>query len=786
MDNVSATNQSLPNPTSMLKRETLLIAGMDCADCAKTLEQGLAAMPGVETASVNLIGGRANVAYDPSQVNHAALVHQVQELGYSVNERLDRMRFRVEGMDCMDCARTVERVVCELPGVQSASVNFGAAILDVNGNQPDPLAVQRALDAAGYRARLEGELARASLVKSRRLPERRVILTAAGALLLALGYLMTLLAVPSLVPVAFFAAAIATGYPTVRAAWQALRVRRIDMNVLMTIAVVGAAAIGAWEEGAMTYVLFMLGTTLQAATLDRARQAVRALAELTPDEASVLRDGDEVRLPIEQVSVGETVRIRPGERVGVDGQVLRGRSTLNQSAITGESIPVEVEPGAPVYAGSLNGTGALEVEVTEPATNNTLARIGALIEGAQAQRSPVEAFIDRFAAWYTPLVVVGAALIAVVPPLFFGQSFVTWFYRALVLLVIACPCALVIATPVAVVAALGNAMRKGVILKGGMALERLAAMRALAFDKTGTLTRSRPSLTDILPVDDSSPDDMLTIAASLEASSEHPLGHSIVAAARERGLTLVPVEDFHTEPGLGVSGTIAGKRYILGGPRLMAERKIFLHKAQPLMKPLTIDGKMVLLLATDRKPVAVLGLADLMRHNAPAVVKDLRATGIEHIALLSGDSPAVVQAVADATGVDTVRAGLMPGDKVTAMQELNTHWDHVGMVGDGVNDAPAMAAASVGIAMGASGTDVALETADVVLMGDDLSRLPWVIKLARSTHGLIRENIAIALVSKAIFLTLGALGIANLWVAVFADMGISLIVTFNALRLLRK
>lgn len=769
-----------------IRRITVPVEGMDCADCARTVEQGLVNISGVKSASVNLINARADIAYDPAQTGRNAFVSRIEELGYSVPQQSadgsGSLRFRIEGMDCGDCARTVEKLVANLPGVEAAQVNFGAALLEVHGSGIRAGSIEGAVESAGFRA---APLGGTSAPQKRRFTLHQ-ILTLAGTLLLAAGYLAIVLGAPHLVSTALFAAAIATGFPTARAALAALRVRRIDMNVLMTLAVVGAAVLGAWEEGAMTYVLYMIGTTLQAATIDRARQAIGALAKLVPDQATVLRGDREERVPLDSIAAGELVRIRPGERIGVDGFVERGRSSLNQAAVTGESIPVAAEPGSRVFAGSINGNGALEVRVSTPASDNTLARISAMVESAQAQRAPAQEFVDRFAARYTPLVVAGAALVATVPPLLFAQPFTDWFYRALVLLVIACPCALVIATPVAVVSALGNATRRGVLLRGGVALERLASLKALAFDKTGTLTRSRLTVTDILPVDGSSEEEVLALAAALEQSSEHPIGRTIVAAARERNLALAAVEDFQMQPGQGVRGSLGGKRYLLGGPRMMGEERILLHKAQPLMKPLTVQGKMVLLLAADRKPIAVFGLADLMRHNTPEVIQQLKQSGIRHIALLSGDSPAVAGAIAEAARVDEMRAGLLPADKVTALQELKARWHEVGMVGDGVNDAPALAAATTGIAMGMSGTDVALETADIVLMGDDLSKLPWAIRLARSTTALMRQNITIALVSKAVFLVLGAAGIANLWVAVFADMGVSLLVTLNALRLMRK
>ena len=556
--------------------------------------------------------------------------------------------------------------------------------------------------------------------------------------------------------------------------------------MLMTIAVIGAALLGEGLEAATVGVLFSLGEALERATMDRARQSIRSLMALAPAEAIVRQGDHERRVPAGEVAPGDVVIVRPGERLPVDGVVVAGASAVNQAPVTGESIPVDVASGASVFAGTINGQGVLDVRATRKAGDSTIARIIRMVEAAQAQRAPSQRFVDTFAMYYTPAVIAIAVAVALLPPLLAGGDWAGWFYRALVLLVIACPCALVISTPVSIVAAISAAARSGVLIKGGAHLEAAGSLRALAFDKTGTLTVGRPRVVTVEPFDGRAPDDLLALAAAVERYSEHPLGAAIVAAARERGLpsnghvaTAVAATT-----GRGISATIDGRAVRIGARELLAND---LDPAvEQRLAALEEAGQTAVLVEEDGVLAGVIGLADEVRPEARAAVAAIERAGIRETVMLTGDRPAVAHAIAREAGVDDVRAGLLPGDKVAAVEELLERHGRVGMVGDGVNDAPALARATVGIAMGAAGADTALETADIALMGDDLGKLAFTIRLSRSAKRVIAQNIGFALAIKAAFLLLAIGGTVTLWEAVFADVGASLIVTLNGMRLLRQ
>ncbi len=617
--------------------------------------------------------------------------------------------------------------------------------------------------------------------------EARRMLVSGG--LLAGGWLAGLLApaVPG-AAVAFYALAIAAGgYPTARKGLRALRRGRITFNVLMTVAVAGAALIGEWREGAVVAFLYNASEALEAHAMDRARGALRALVDLAPKLARVRRDGREETIPAEAVVPGDLVIVRPGERIAVDGRVVGGASAVNQAPITGESVPVEKGPGDEVFAGSLNEEGVLEVEATRPCTDTTLARIIHLVEDAQSRRAPVQRFVDAFARWYTPAIVALAAGVALAPPLFLGQPWDRWLYEGLALLVVGCPCALVVSTPVALVSAIGGAARHGVLIKGGMHLETAGRLRAVAFDKTGTLTEGRPAVTDVIRLTDDGGACPLCLAGGLERFSEHPLARAIVAAAEaaEHECYSPPdVADFRAIPGKGAGAVIDGRRYYIGNPRLFAELGVDTGQAAEIVDRLQAEGKTAMLLGTERELVAVFAVADALRPDGVAVLRELARAGVAHAVMLTGDNARTAESVARQAGIAEFRAELLPEDKVAAVRELRERYGTVAMVGDGVNDAPALAAASLGIAMGRGGTDVALETADVVLMGDDLSRLPYLVRLARAALGVIRQNIAFSLLIKLVAVAAVVPGWLTLWLAILADMGATVLVTLNAARLL--
>ena len=685
---------------------------------------------------------------------------------------------RVEGMDCASCAATVEKRVGQLPGVHRAVVNFAAGRLDA---EHDPgLAVEeieKAVRDAGYGVQGAQEVERPPFWRT-----PRAISVFASALLFLLGLVLGLAGVSEVASVAAYLAAIVVGgVPIFRAALAGLHARHMDMNVLMSAATVGAVGIGEWAEAASVVVLFAAGNALQVYAIDRTREAVRALARLAPDEVLVRRGGSERLVGAGEVGVGETVIVRPGERLALDGEVVEGRTTVDESPVTGESTPVEKGPGDPVYSGSLNGGGGVLVRVLREASDSTLQRIARLVEEAQATKAPAEQFVDRFSRLYTPIVVAVAIVLAVVPPLL-GGEFGTWFYRALALLIIACPCALVISTPVTVVSGIGAASRRGILIKGGAALEAAGRLKALAFDKTGTLTEGRPVVSRVVPLDGRDEAEVLRLAAALERRSEHPLAHAILTAAD--GADLPPVADFRSIAGRGAEGEVDGNGYLIGSSRLFTERGIDLDGAMEALDVVERAGETPVILGSEEVVLAVLGIADAVRPDARTTLDALREAGVGELVMLTGDAEAPARRIAEELGV-SYRARLLPEQKVEAVRDLVSEHGDVGMVGDGVNDAPALAASSVGFAMGAAGTDVALETADVALMQDDLPKLAEAVRLSRSAEGIIKQNVAVSILIKGLFVLLAPFGLVALWLAVLADMGTSIAVTLNGLRLFR-
>ena len=669
-----------------------------------------------------------------------------------------------------------------LPGVTRAALNFAASTLTVEGRFDPRAVIREAVAHDGVVARPEGAPSEGPPSWIRRANALRAALAGLGLLA---GWAAGWAGAPARVSVPLFAATILVGgYATIRRGLRALPRLQFDMNVMMTGAVMGAAAIGQWEEGAAVAFLYAVSNSLEAYTMDRARRSLRALVDLAPREARVRRDGAERVVPAEALRVRDLLLVYPGEKIAADGVVRGGASAVDQSPITGESLPADKVPGDPVYAGTLNGHGALEVEVTRPVADTTLARIIHLVEEAQAQRAPAQQFVDRFARYYTPAVLALAVGLAVGPPLLLGSHWGAWVYRGLALLVVSCPCALVVSTPVSIVSAIANAARRGVLIKGGAYLEELGRLRAVALDKTGTVTQGRPAVTDVLPADGTTADRLLALAAAVEARSEHPLARAIVEAAHRRGLALPEARDLTALPGKGARASVEGRTLYVGNARLFGELGQASTPAFRAAAGLAAQGKTAMLVGGLGGSLGVIAIADSLRAQSRAAVAGMREAGIAHVSLLTGDNAATARAMATALGADEVRADLLPEQKVAAVRELRARFGNVAMVGDGVNDAPALAAASVGVAMGAAGSDVALETADVALMADDLGRLPFLMRLGRSTLRVIRQNIALALLIKAVAIAAVFPGWLTLWLAVLGDMGASVLVTANGMRLL--
>jgi Cd2+/Zn2+-exporting ATPase len=609
-------------------------------------------------------------------------------------------------------------------------------------------------------------------------------LTAIAASLAVAGCALGMLIEPAWWIEALLIAAATVGsvFPAQRAL-QSLKRRSLDINVLMVIAVVGAMFIGEYEEAAMVVTLFAAAQWLEAQSLDRARKAIGQLIGLAPSDVLVRDDAGERLINIDRVDPGTLMIVRPGEKFALDGIVRSGHSDVNQAPITGESLPVEKTEGDEVFAGTINGHGALTVAVTRRRHDTTLARIVNLVESAQAKRAPLQQFIDRFAAWYTPAIVALALLVAAVPLVVPGESADTWVYRALVLLVVSCPCALVISTPVSIVSALAGAARQGVLVKGGIHLERLAGVRVVAFDKTGTVTTGHLTLDAIRPLGANSADDVVAAAASVESQSEHPIAAAILAGARSRQVTLSTPSSVRALPGLGVEGQIGNAQIVCGTPRLFASRGTLDIDAAVVAQELASRGMSPVIVWRGGETLGVLGVTDRPKSDAARVVSDLRAQGVSRVAMLTGDHDAAARATGSQVGVDDVRSAQLPQDKVTAVEELRHAHGAIAMVGDGVNDAPALAAADVGIVMGAMGSDAALETADIALMTDELPKVPYTIRLSRATVANIRINVALSVGLKVAFVVMAVAGVATLWMAVLADTGASALVVANAVRL---
>ncbi len=689
--------------------------------------------------------------------------------------------FRIEGMDCHEEVAILERRLSRLSGLEALDADVVAQRLRIkyDATKLTADAIAEAVSQTGMRAWLEHEQ------PAPRSDWRRHLVIGSGALLAAgLALQLTNFAVPAW-PL-LLASIVLGGVPTARRAMASLRARHLDIHVLMVVAVIGAVLLREWTEAASVVFLFALAQQLEAGAMDRARGAIRALMELSPADALVDRQGRRERLAIDDVVPGDLVLVGPGEKIPADGEVVGGSSYVNQAPVTGESLPAEKHPGDEVFAGTINGRGALDVRVTKARRDSTLARIIHLVERAQAQRAPSQTFVDRFARIYTPIVLALAVVVAIAAPMALSSAWDVWFYRALVLLVISCPCALVISTPVSVVSGLAAAARKGVLIKGGAHLERLAEVSCVAFDKTGTLSKGRLHVRLVTPLNGGTPESVLSLAAALESRSEHPIGRAIVERAGALGLFVPAVWGFRAVPGRGAVATIDGASVAAGSYRMFSENGLTSPSVDAAVADVAAQGATPVLIARDRVVCGLIGIADELREGAPEALDVLRAQGIRHIAMLTGDQRATAEAFGAAAGVDEVRAELLPEDKVASVAALKASHGAVAMVGDGVNDAPALAAADIGIAMGAAGTDVALETADVALMADELGKIAYAVRLSRATSRNIRANIAFSIALKALFLLLALAGAATLWMAVAADMGASLLVIGNALRLLRE
>ncbi len=673
-----------------------------------------------------------------------------------------------------------------LDGVSEANVNFGASKLTVYGDT-----TIEELEKAGA---FEGIKL---IPENQRFTEdKQPFIQKYGNVLLSVVFLIMgwslgqFYGEESLLSVLAYLASIAIGgYRLFITGLKNLMRFEFDMRTLMTIAIIGAAFIGEWGEGATVVILFAISEVLESYSMDKARQSIRSLMDIAPKEALIRRNGTEMLVQIEDIQIGDIMIVKPGQKLAMDGIVEKGISAVNQAAITGESVPVTKQRSDEVFAGTLNEEGLLEVRVTKLAEDTTIAKIIHLVEEAQAERAPSQAFVDRFAKYYTPAVIMAAILVAVIPPLLFNAEWSEWIYQGLAVLVVGCPCALVISTPVSIVTAIGNAARNGVLIKGGIYLEEMGALKAIAFDKTGTLTKGRPAVTDFISLKEEQKEEYLKMIAALENGSQHPLASAIMKKAEEEQAHYqsVVIEEFTSVTGKGIKGLISDTTYYAGSPAYIEE--VMEHALPEGLKrtiwKLQNEGKTVIVFATREEVLALTAVADEIRESSAEVVERLHKLGINKTIMLTGDNQGTAEAIAKRSNISETAAELLPQDKLTFIKQLRERYGKVAMVGDGVNDAPALAASSVGIAMGGAGTDTALETADIALMGDDLRKLPFTVKLSRKALFIIKQNIAFSLGIKLLALLLVIPGWLTLWIAIFADMGATLIVTLNGLRLLR-
>jgi Cd2+/Zn2+-exporting ATPase len=710
-------------------------------------------------------------------------VHQssADELAGACNTRI-----RIEQMDCPTEERLIRDALGRLPGVTGLQFNLLQRVLTVSHDEGALAQVVPAIQALGFTPQVEDQgAAQQPVAAPAKKPWWPLALAAVLATASEVVHFAALgpdwwVAVLAVVAIGL------CGLNTYKKGWIALKNRNLNINALMSIAVTGAVLIGQWPEAAMVMVLFTLAELIEARSLDRARNAIRGLMDLAPPRATVRQaDGSWQEVDVQVIGLGAVVRVRPGERISLDGEVVSGNSTVNQAPITGESLPVEKRAGDPVFAGTINEAGSLEFRVTAAARDTTLARIIHAMEEAQGSRAPTQRFVDQFSRIYTPVVFVFALAVAVLPPLLSGGAWFDWIYRALVLLVVACPCALVISTPVTIVSGLAAAARKGILIKGGVYLENGRHLALLALDKTGTLTHGKPVQTDSLHLLEADEPLHVIWAASLAARSDHPVSRALALRAEELGQVLHNIEDFEALPGRGTKGRIDGRLLYMGNHRLVEDLGLCSAQLEQRLEALERQGKSVVVLCDEQRALMLFAVADTVRQTSREAVAELHELGVR-TCMLTGDNAHTAAAIAEQVGVDEARGDLLPADKLAWIEASQARGKVVGMVGDGINDAPALARAEIGFAMGAAGTDTAIETADVALMDDDLRKIPAFVRLSRQTHAILLQNIVLALGIKAIFLGMTLAGEATMWMAVFADMGVSLMVVFNGLRLLRK
>ncbi|MEH6948350.1 heavy metal translocating P-type ATPase [Bacillus sp. JJ634] len=780
--NEEQTVDTISNPLLSREKMSYRVHGMDCAACAITIEKGLSKLKDINEVKVNFSTAKMQVAASNADA-FIPIESEIKKLGYSadpLNQKGNIKTFDIEGMDCGSCAKSIENHLNTIPSVKSVSVNFSTGKMKIEHSASVEDIISE-VSKIGYKASLSSN--KQSIQTHKNKNENGLIIL--SGVLIALGFIGSFNGIsPWMSSVLYAIAMVISGYKPIKSAFYAIKSRSLDMNVLMSAAAIGAALIGEWLEGATVVWLFAIGNLLQTKSIERTRNSIRNLMNLAPAEAWVSVGSEVIKKPVENIVVGDIIIVKPGDKIPLDGEIIYGESSVNQAPITGESIPIDKKIGDTVYAGTINEHGSLEIRVTKLVEDTTISKIIHLVEEAQEQKAPTEAFVDKFASIYTPIVFLLALAIMVLPPLFGFGTWGEWFYKGLELLVVACPCALVISTPVAIVSAIGNAAKNGVLIKGGTFLEKAGAITAIAFDKTGTLTEGKPKVSEIKTLNGSE-EELLSIALTLEDYSTHPIAQAIVGYANEKGIRPKNGELFKSIVGKGVQATIQEDIFYAGNLKLFEELNVSLEDIKKHVQEIQSKGKTVVIVGTQNQIIGIIAVSDTIRETSASALKALKQSGVNQTVMLTGDNEGTAKMIASEANVNRYFAELLPEDKVDAIKKLQNEGHKVAMVGDGINDAPALATADLGIAMGGAGTDTAMETADIVLMADNLDKLPHTMKLSRKALTIIKQNIWFSIIIKVIALVLIFPGWLTLWMAVLSDTGAALIVILNAIRLLK-
>ena len=758
------------------------VYGMDCPSCAATIEKSLKTLNDIQHVTLNYNTGKLQVAA-ASESALLLIPSSVEKLGFNIETIQSNKKMKtylIEGMDCAACANTIVNHLKTVPAVKDVRVNFSTGKAQIeHDNEADDIIKE--VSKAGYTATLVTSSRQSAESRHHKGQNGPIVFS---GILIALGFIGSHTGIASYMTTVLYAIAmIVSGYKPAKSAYYGIKSRSLDMNVLMTVAALGAAVIGEWLEGATVVWLFALGVALQTRSIEQTRNSIRGLMDLAPSEAWVKENGQLIKKAAEDISIGTTIVVKPGDRIPLDGEIINGESSINQAPITGESIPVDKVIGDAVYAGTINESGSLEIKVTKLVEDTTISKIIHLVEEAQEKKAPTQAFVDKFATIYTPIVFILALFIMVIPPLFDG-AWSEWFYKGLELLVVACPCALVISTPVAIVSAIGNAAKNGVLIKGGTFLEKAGAINAIAFDKTGTLTEGKPAVSEVVSLA-AEENQLLAITKTLEDYSNHPIARAIVDYAAEKKVDFLQGSNFKILTGKGVQATIQETVYYAGNAKLFSDLGTPLPHCWSHIEKLQNEGKTIIIVGTAKSVLGIISVADTIRHTTVSALESLKQNGMQQIVMLTGDNEGTAKMIASESRVDRYFADLLPEDKVKAIQQLQHEGYQTAMVGDGINDAPALATADLGIAMGGAGTDTAMETADIVLMADNLEKLPHTMKLSRKALAVIKQNIWFSIIVKVIALAFIFPGWLTLWIAVLSDTGAALLVILNSLRLLK-